>query len=215
LASLLEMNRAEKEQYLIRLYQENKSTREIAKLMHMSFRDIGSIIKRVKLAAGGEKGQLEVDDIKSKSKTTQALKLFSELESPVEVAIALDLPVDQVRTIYRQYWELDGMHRLAQIYEEAKYDVHDLLRLHKMVKDRGMEKQDIINVLDLVKNNQVETLQSKVDSLRDEIKMWEIEKTMAKHRVVRLKRTIYELEWSLAQKRGMTLNKESAKDDRD
>jgi hypothetical protein len=212
LASLLEMNRAEKEQYVIRLYQENKSTREIAKLMHMSFRDIGSIIKKVKLEAGGEKGPLEVDDIKSKSKTTQALKLFSELKSPIEVAIALDLPVDQVRTIYRQYWELDGMHRLAQIYEEAKYDVHDLLRLHKMVKDRGMEKQDIINVLDLIKNNQVETLQSKVDNLRDEIKMWEIEKTTARHRVVRLKRTIYELEWSLAQKGGMTLTNQEPKD---
>jgi hypothetical protein len=205
------MNRAEKEQYVIRLYQENKSTREIAKLMHMSFRDIGSIIKKVKLEVGGGKGPLEVDDIKSKSKTTQALKLFSELESPVEVAIALDLPVDQVRTIYREYWELDGMHRLAQIYEEAKYDVHDLLRLHKMVKDRGMEKQDIINVLDLIKNNQVETLQSKVDNLRDEIKMWEIEKTTARHRVVRLKRMIYELESSLAQKKGMAVNQESAK----
>ena len=38
--------------------------------------------------------QLEDDDIESKSKTTQAIKLFSELKSPVEVAIALDLPVD-------------------------------------------------------------------------------------------------------------------------
>ncbi|MGC1933357.1 MAG: hypothetical protein WA667_30655 [Candidatus Nitrosopolaris sp.] len=35
------MNRAEKEEYVIRLYKENRSTREIAKLMHMSFRDIG------------------------------------------------------------------------------------------------------------------------------------------------------------------------------
>jgi peptidoglycan hydrolase CwlO-like protein len=101
------------------------------------------------------------------------------------------------------------MHRLTQIYEEAKYDVHDLLRLHKMAKDLRMEKPDIINVLDLVKNNQVETLQSKVDSLKDEIKMWEIEKTMAKHRVVRLKRTIFELEWSLAQKRGVTPTNQS------
>jgi hypothetical protein len=139
--------------------------------------------------------------------------LFSELKSPIEVAIALDIPVDQVRTIYREYWELDGMHRLAQIYEEAKYDVHDLLRLHKVIKDLGMEKQDIINVLELVKNNQVEMLQSKVDSLKDEIKMWEIEKTMARHRVVRLKRTIYELEWS-AQKKGMALNQESPNDNR-
>jgi hypothetical protein len=209
------MNRSEKEEYVISLYKENKSTREIAKLTHMSFRDIGAITKKLKLEAGGEKGQLEEDDdIKSKSKTTQTLKLFSELESPVGVAIALDLPVDQVRTIYRQYWELDGMHRLARIYEEAKYDVDDLLRLHKMVKDLGMQKRDIINVLDLVKNNQLETLQSKVDSLRDEVKMWEIEKTTSRHRVVRLKKMIYELEWSLAQKGGMALN-QASKDDRD
>jgi hypothetical protein len=71
------------------------------------------------------------------------------------------------------------MYRLAQIYEEAKYDVHDLLRLHKIVKDLGMKKQDIINVLDLVKNDydQLDTLQSKAENLRDDIKMWEIEKT--------------------------------------
>jgi hypothetical protein len=45
--------------------------------------------------------------------------------------------------------------------------------------------------------------------------MWEIEKTTSRNRVVRLKRTIFELEWSLAQKGGLTLNQESAKYDRD
>ena len=98
------MNRAEKEQYVIQLYKENKSTREIARLMHMSFRDIGAIIKKVKLEPDGERGHLEDHDIKSKSKITQAIKLFSELDSPVEYAIALDLPVDQ----YDQYVENIG-----------------------------------------------------------------------------------------------------------
>ena len=46
--------------------------------------------------ADGEREHLEDHDIKSKSKTTQAIKLFSELNSPVEVAIALNLPVNQV-----------------------------------------------------------------------------------------------------------------------
>jgi hypothetical protein len=115
-----------------------------------TFRDIGAITNRVKLEVERERGQLEEeDDIKSKSKTTQGIKLFSELESPVEVAIALDLPTDQVQAIYREYWKLEGMYGLAQIYEEAKYDIHDLLRLHKIAKDLGMEKQDIINVLTL------------------------------------------------------------------
>ncbi len=75
MASPPDMNREEKEQYVIQLYKENKSTREIAKIMHMSFRNIGAITKKVKLEAGAEKGPLEVDDFKSKSKTTQAMKL--------------------------------------------------------------------------------------------------------------------------------------------
>jgi hypothetical protein len=150
LASLSDMSRVEKEECVIRLYKENRSTREIAKIMHMSFRDIGDITKKVKLEAAQERGQLEDDDIKSKSKTTQAIKLFSELKSPEELVIALDLPADQVMTIYREHWKLDGMYGLTQIYEEAKHDLHDLLRLHRIVKDLGMEKQDIINVLDFV-----------------------------------------------------------------
>jgi hypothetical protein len=198
------MNREEKEQYVIQLYKENKSTREIAKLTHMSFRDIGAVIKKVKLEAERERGQLEEDDVKSKSKTTQAIKLFSELKTPVEVAIALDLPADQVQAIYLEYCKLDGMYRLAQIYEEAKYD-HDLVRLHRIVKGLGMEKHDIISALDLVKNNQLETVQSNAESLRDEIKMLEIEKTRARHGIVRMKRMIYELESSLAQKREIAL----------
>src|SRR5215467_9177752 len=128
------MNRVEREEYVIRLYRENKSIREIAKVMHMSFRNIGAIIRKVKLEADGERGQLEDNDVKSKSKTTQAIKLFSEGNSPVEVAIALDLPTDQVLTRYREFWELEGMYGLTQICEEAKYDVHDLLRLHRIVQ---------------------------------------------------------------------------------
>jgi hypothetical protein len=166
------------------------------------------------LEADGERSPLEDDDIKSKSKTTQAIKLFSKLKSPVEVVIALDLRADQVQAIYLEYWELDGMYRLAQIYDEAKYDLQDLIRLHRIVKDLGMEKQDIINVLHLVKHNQLQTLQSKAEYLRYEINMLEMEKTKAMSHIFKLKSMIYELQSSLAQKRDMALmNQESAKYD--
>jgi len=202
LASFPNMNREEKEQHIVRLYKEGKSIREIAKLMHTSFRDIGATIKKVKGEADGERSPSEEDDdIKSKSKTTQAIKLFSEGESPVEVAIALDLPADQVQAIYRDYWKLDGMFKLVQIYEEAKYDLHDLLALHRVVKRLGMEKQDIINVLEFVKYNQLRTLQAKVESLRNDIDMLEMEKTKATSSYFRLKRMIGESEAILAQKR--------------
>jgi hypothetical protein len=175
------MSRVEKEECVIRLYKEDKSTREIAKLMHMSFRNIGAITKKVKLEADGERSQLEEDDdLKSKSKITQAIALFSELKSPVEVAIELDLPADQVRAIYQEYWKLDGMHILAQIYDEAKYDLYDLLRLHKIFKDLGMNEHDIKNVLELIKYNQLQYPQWRVGCIRDEINMseWNKSKSM-------------------------------------
>ncbi|MGB8935653.1 MAG: hypothetical protein WCC17_11170 [Candidatus Nitrosopolaris sp.] len=50
------------------------------------------------------------------------------------------------------------MYRLAQIYE-VKYDLHDLLRLHRIGKGLGIEKHDIINVLELAKYNQLQYLQ--------------------------------------------------------
>ncbi|MGB6594518.1 MAG: hypothetical protein WBE68_23705 [Candidatus Nitrosopolaris sp.] len=55
--------------------------------------------------------------------------------------------------------------------------------------------------MDLVKNNQLETLRSKVENLRDEMKMLEIEKTRFTHRISGYKRAINELQSSLAQKR--------------
>lgn len=186
---------------IIIIYNEGRSTREIAELVHMSFRDIGAIIKKVKSETDRERGQLEDDDIKSKSKTTQAIKLFSELGTPVEVAIALDLPADQVQAIYLDYWKLDGMYTLAQIYDEAKYDLHDLLALHRIAKDRGVEKQDIINALEFVKYNQLPTLQAKAKSLRNDIHRLEDKITEATSDYFRLKRRIGEAEETLAQKR--------------
>ena len=207
------MNREEREQYVIRLYKENKSTREIAELVHMSFRDIGVVIRKVKLEADGERGHLEDDDIKSKSKTTQAIKLFSELESPVEVAIALDLPADLVQAIYREYLELEGMYGLVQIYEEAKYDIHDLLRLHRIAKARGMEKRDIISVFDLIKYNQLETMEWRAGYLRSEINRLEWEKRNSTNQIFELKWMIQGFEETLAQKRGEMayLNRECRK----
>jgi len=98
------LSKAEKEEVVIQLYKENKSFREIATLMHMSFRDISAITKKVELQAARERGYA-VEDIEPKSKESQAFKFFLEGKSPVEVAILLDLAADRVRALYREYWE--------------------------------------------------------------------------------------------------------------
>jgi hypothetical protein len=163
----------------------------------MSFRDIGAITNKVKLQADRERGY--ITDEETKSPESRAFKMFSEGKSPVEVAIALDEPGDRVRAMYREYWELTGRYKLAQIYDEARYDIRGLLRLHKIVKDLGMEKNDVIKVLELAKHNELERLQWKVEYLRSEANMLENEKWKSTTHILKLNRMKDELQSSLPQ----------------
>ena len=73
------MTKAQKEQYVIQLYEEDKNYKEIAKLTHKSIRDVNAIIKRHQEKIERENGQVEETkenyDIRTKSKTTQAINL--------------------------------------------------------------------------------------------------------------------------------------------
>ena len=65
-------SRAEREQYVIKLYEQGKTIREIAKEVHMSFGSIGAIIRSSKgKVASEDKGQREENKT---SKAVQALK---------------------------------------------------------------------------------------------------------------------------------------------
>jgi prefoldin subunit 5 len=119
--------------------------------------------------------------------------LFSEGKNLVQVAIAIDLPADEIRTIYREYWELKRMYKLSQIYEEAKYDLHTFLKLHKIVNDLGMGEQEIINVLKLANNNELPYLQENVEYFRNRINNLELEKTKCTNDVLTLNRRIDDL----------------------
>ena len=156
------MTRAQKERYVRELYKQDKKIREIIQRVHMSPRDIGAIIKKVKLEVERERGQLEEKDdydIESKSKNTQAIKLFSEGKTPVEVVIALDLPADEVRGIYRQFLGLKNMHKLVEVYDEMQNYLPSLLELFGIIESRGINKNDIIDVLMLINTGQLAYLQ--------------------------------------------------------
>src|SRR5215467_14097167 len=164
---LLDMNREEREEQVILLYKEGRTFKDIAKKMHISFRDIGAIINKAKLQVERERGY--TNDEEPKSPESKAFKMFSEGKSPVEVAIALDQPGDRVWSMYREYWELTGRYKLAQIYDEARYDLSNLLRLHKIVNVVGLGEKEITKVLELAKYNQLELLQWKVQYLTEEV----------------------------------------------
>ena len=162
------MTRAQKEQYVRELYKQDKKIIEIIQRVHMSSRDVSAIIKRVKLQVERERGQLEEKDdydTESKSKNTQAIKMFSEGKTPVDVVIGLDLPADEVQEIYRQFLELKNMYTLVEVYDEMQNYLPSLLELFRIIESRGINKNDIIDVLMLINTGQVSYLQKKVANL--------------------------------------------------
>jgi len=101
------MTREQKKQYVNQLHTEQgKDFRDIAQIVHMSLRDISAIIKEHNDKIERENGKVEEkvnDNIKSKSKTTQAIKMFLEGKSPTEIIVELDILPEEVRTMFRQY----------------------------------------------------------------------------------------------------------------
>ena len=86
------LNKYDKEQLVIKLHKDGKTMRDIAHAAHLSFGDIGKIIRRID-------GQVNDDDINlgNKSKESKALWLFKNGKRPIDVAIELDIPYDEVR----------------------------------------------------------------------------------------------------------------------
>ena len=120
--------------------------------------------------------------------------MFSEGKTPLDVAISLDLPADEVQAIHREFWELNNMHELAEVYEEIRPYLSSVLRLHKILNDLGMGEQEIINVLNLANSHQLKHLQWKVEYLRNDIYMLEIQKTKCSHHLLNLNRRIDEFQ---------------------
>ena len=108
------LSRVEKEQRVIELYKQGRSIREIAQDVHMSFGDIGSIVRKV---TGPEDNNIPLTTL---SKDSQAFALFSDNKKPTEVAIKLDLGADVVERLYQQFWRLQGLYQLNLVYKEIK-----------------------------------------------------------------------------------------------
>jgi hypothetical protein len=144
------LSRTEKEQRVIELYQQGKTISEIAQDIHMSFADMGSIIRKVRGLHddGKSKEQQDMPSTSALSKDTQAFALFSEGRKPIEVAIKLDLGADVADKLYQQFWRLEGLYQLNMVYKEIRRYLPSFLNLFKIMKQQKMmTEQDVVDAL--------------------------------------------------------------------
>jgi hypothetical protein len=159
------LNRRDKEQLVIKLHQEGKSFREIASVAHLSFSDIGAILRKI----DGKDDGIEMKDLKNKSKDTQALYLFSIGKTPLEVTIELDLTTTVVHEIQEEFWALNQLHELAFVYDEIKSYLPSFLKLFHCLKERRMLDEKHISKFLRYANYDLSDLTDRVECLSNEI----------------------------------------------
>jgi predicted transcriptional regulator len=162
------LTRQEKERLVRELYNQGKTIRDIAKELRMSFRDIGTILRK-------ESGEKQNEKQLLLSSSTQAYRLFSEGKTPIEVAIALDLVEFETTKYYEEYLNLKQMHELRMVYDEIGPDVMHFLELYKLSKDAHMKPEHVVNLLQ-VSNRYLPLVQQKYKKLMKETDSLESEK---------------------------------------
>ena len=173
------LNKNEKKQLVIKLYQEGKPIREIAQQAHLSFGTIGKIIKQINHP---ENSEAESNDVSGKSKATQALSLFLKGKRPVEVAIELDLPSIEVENLLQEYWVLTNLDELALVYLEIKNHLDLFLRLfHELKKSKLTNQKDIKTILKYAVD--LPSLEIKFRSLANVVLDLEIRKKELKNQI--------------------------------
>jgi transposase len=152
-------SRQEREELVLDLhFNQNKNYREISKIVKMSVRDIGEIVKK----AYQEKERQE-----HKSLSVQAYELFSNGNTLLEVAIKLNLGQVQTTQYYWEYLKLRGFDDIAKIYQELQGSVWYFVKLCKEAKAAKMGIPQVINLLRIA-NSSLPSVQHRYEQLQEQ-----------------------------------------------
>ncbi len=135
----------EKEQLVIKLASQGKSTRFIAKAAHISHKDIGIIVRRYNT---GKENAATAKTDKSMSINYGAFKLFKENKNLVDVAITLNIEADKILDLHSDNLRLTSMDKLKSMYIEMGDEIHLLTRPCRELKWHGLANpNDISNIM--------------------------------------------------------------------
>jgi DNA-binding CsgD family transcriptional regulator len=141
------LSRKEKVEMVIKLAKEGKTTREIAKIVHMSLKDIGIILQKI---TGDEDPKIESERLKRQlnlSDYAQAFQMFMQNKSLPEIIVSLDIDVNTVQAYYCDYLRLMNMKNLVDIYNEIGPDLPLFLYLYRQIKKEELNKQEIAKLI--------------------------------------------------------------------
>jgi hypothetical protein len=155
----------EKEKRVLKLLEEGRTFKEIAQIEHMSFSFI-SIVNKKRL---GKDQTIN----KKQSIPTQALKLFSEGKSVIDVIIVLDRPSAEIRNYYYDYLRLRNMTQLVSLIVSYKESLPTIIKLVSYLIQNPSTKENLLESIKVVKEFPrlkalKKQLENKIQALRHE-----------------------------------------------
>ena len=185
MSNFVPLNQHQKKALVIQLYEQGKTRRQIAEVVHMGFKDIADLIKK----HTGE--DTDSVDKPQKSKAARAFELFLQGKQSVEVAIELDMSADEVEELHVQYWRLSKLDGLEALYYEAKYSLSLLLQLFKILKDNRITKDKDIHDLIELANYGLPSLRNRHEELLNQVTALQSEKVLLINEIQGLRNSIY------------------------
>ena len=184
MSDFISLNQHQKKALVIQLYEQGKTRRQIAEVVHMGFKDIADVINK-------HTGVDNSINKSEKSKDAQAFELFLQGKQSVEVAIELELSANEVEELHVQYWRLSKLDDLEELYYEAEYSLSLLLRLHNMLKDKRVTKDKDISDLIEIANDDLPNLRARFEELLNQVATLDTEKAKLDAEILRLRNSIY------------------------
>ena len=136
----------ETEELIVQLHKEGKTMREISKMIHKNFTYIGAVLKK--------RFPEEYTDSCPMNRETQALKLFTEKRTPTQVAIELGSSTDETEKFYTNFWRLEGLYELYNIYIDYTRNLKEFLHFLNQLRERKITTRRGFNkVLKIIDNN--------------------------------------------------------------
>jgi len=129
----------EKEEYVKDMLQRGYSYSQIMRECHVSPSTISKVRKEFfgGECDGGSKNNGQI------SKETQALKLFNQGRSLLDVAIELDIPSESVMAMYENFQRLKNMENFISAYNQVKGNIYPFLRLFDLMNCLDMTPEQV------------------------------------------------------------------------
>lgn len=91
-------------------------------------------------------------------------------KKPIEVAISLKVNWNQVEEVYKDFWKLNNLYYLSNIYEDIKNEISSLVEVYQILKERGMlgESKKWVRIL-----HGISILEEYRDRLEKEVRKYE------------------------------------------